>query len=282
MADFSAELNKLKKEVLIDIITKGCVPAGVTVSGDLSDMISRIVRVEEVTKPTKGPEHNLSKDIQVVQLEAEIKVLKVELKCSQTIIAGLSKTICDKEEIINLLKQGAPFQSKRSRAEKEGNVARPSKYSERVGIDQPPAGHRDERQAVVDVSLPRRTQTEQSRGGSPAIVGNGGTGVLPGGGFLGAARKAWLYVGRVDKGASEQHVMRHLTAKFPNMEFTVVALPVRDDAESIAFKVGADLSLFDELTKPDVWPSGVVVRSFRFFPRRVGRFKSPDLHTEEE
>uniref|UniRef100_A0A1Y1NJF7 Uncharacterized protein n=1 Tax=Photinus pyralis TaxID=7054 RepID=A0A1Y1NJF7_PHOPY len=91
---------------------------------------------------------------------------------------------------------------------------------------------------------------------------------LNGPGFCAIQKRAWLYVGRVALGTENSKIKNYLTEKFPNSQFEVEQLPKRDDARSIAFKVGADIELIDELYKGENWPAGVFIKQFRFFRRQ--------------
>ncbi|KAL3269668.1 hypothetical protein HHI36_008729 [Cryptolaemus montrouzieri] len=83
--------------------------------------------------------------------------------------------------------------------------------------------------------------------------------------FAAATRKAWLYVGRVGTDVKEENIVRYLKNKFPNNTFEVEMLPERENSNSVAFKVGADMSLSEELNKTESWPNGVLVERFCFF-----------------
>lgn len=84
--------------------------------------------------------------------------------------------------------------------------------------------------------------------------------------FLCAQRRAWMYVGRVGEKVQESEIEQHLNEKFPDEEFSIEKLSKRDImSNSSSFKIGASLSLVDELYKPQNWPAGVVVKRFRFF-----------------
>lgn len=112
-------------------------------------------------------------------------------------------------------------------------------------------------------------QRKRSRNRS-AIEGNSDIVNLPPDAvFTSAEKKAWLYVGRVSLKATEDNIKNFLVQKFPNREFTVNMLPKREDAGSIAFKVSTDISLINELQKPEIWPQGVLVRRYQFFRQRM-------------
>lgn len=86
--------------------------------------------------------------------------------------------------------------------------------------------------------------------------------------FAGAARRAWLYVGRVNPQVREEAIVGYLQGKFAGNTFSVERLPRRDSANSVAFKVSADLNILDDLKRPEMWPRGVLVKRFRFFRGR--------------
>lgn len=90
--------------------------------------------------------------------------------------------------------------------------------------------------------------------------------------FAAVTRKAWFYVGRIRHGTKPEQLRDYLKAKFPEQDFIVEALPTRENAGSVSFKVGADLSLVDQLNQASMWPKDVAVKKFRFFRRKVTRF----------
>lgn len=89
--------------------------------------------------------------------------------------------------------------------------------------------------------------------------------------FAGAARRAWLYVGRVNAQVKEEDVKKYLEQRFVGKSFKVEMLPRRDSANSISFKVAADMDMLDDLNKPETWPRGVLVKRFRFFREKAIR-----------
>lgn len=85
--------------------------------------------------------------------------------------------------------------------------------------------------------------------------------------FAAVARRAYLYVGNVQLQTSGEMINTYLKKKFAGCDFVVEPLPVKDNAQSKAFKLTFDFSLLDELNKPEVWPSGVIVK--RFFRAKI-------------
>lgn len=86
--------------------------------------------------------------------------------------------------------------------------------------------------------------------------------------FTGAPKRAWVYVGRVSESVQEVQVRDHLEEKFPGKNFAVEKLPSRIGARSVAFRISADMSLLEDLYRPENWPLDVVVKRYRFFRER--------------
>lgn len=89
--------------------------------------------------------------------------------------------------------------------------------------------------------------------------------------FASAEKQAWLSVGNVNLAANESHIQDHLKSKFPGRKFSVEALPVREEAKSRTFKVGADFEILDELYKSENWPKNIKIRRYRFFRGKHGK-----------
>lgn len=204
---------------------------------------------EEVREP------NQDESAKLRQFENRVGMLKTELRCSQYIVATLEKTIQDKEDIICLLKkQSSSVQSFSG----SGSVAGARKVTEKT--DALVGNARQKLLNSAQQMMPQRKQPE-------VVVGSADpTSRLSG--FSGALSRAWLYVGRVTKGTTEHQVGQYLKKILPGREFVVEALPVNDNANSVSFKVGPDISLLDELNKPENWPKDVVVRRYNFFRSR--------------
>lgn len=269
-ADFCSELNKLKKELLIEIIVTKRIPSGVSLSNELRELISE--SKDEVFSDCSGENsrHNLSTDIRIVQLKSQLKILETELKCARAVMNSLERTIGDKEEIVNLLRQqntnliAEASRSDVAKLELKSPSARSHQDSPEDIVTPVPTAAKGK---VTDQNRPRSFKAMQpNRGKYAAIVGNGTESTTPGKpAFSSAVRKAWLYVGRAERDTTCRQVLDHLQKSFPGQQFEIDPLPVRDDAKSIAFKLGADIGLIDQLNKPDVWPNGILVKRYRFF-----------------
>lgn len=80
--------------------------------------------------------------------------------------------------------------------------------------------------------------------------------------FVGIPRKAWLYLGRVDKKTTENDILQYLEGRFVGNKFTCEKLGNNDHSSS--YKISAPINLLDDLKKGDIWPVGVYVRRFKF------------------
>lgn len=264
-SEFYSELNKLKKEMLIDIILKKCIPEGLNLSRELKKFLNKNSESEFFDASCEVQPNLDSTNVEVVRLESEIKILQTEVKCSKVLISTLEKTVVDKEEIILLLKN---------------RKANPSNQSTVAGLPQQFPGKRSiERVSLVGGNISGVSSQGSQITQKPSVTGSREP-IIVGDmeacdksqplGFVGAARKAWLYVGRADRSTTAGQVEQHLKGRFSGQDFVVERLPVRDNANSIAFRVGADISLMDDLNKPSLWPKGIVVKRYRFFRPRSG------------
>lgn len=268
--EFYNELNRLKKELLIEIIINKSVPTSITVSKELRRLIDG--RGDEVLEAAdEETKSNLNTDVRVIQLKSDIKVLESELKCARVVVSTMEKTIGDKEVIIDLLRKQGKGSFMTNSVEAETSVAgctqKTQNNGNRVALGRD-LGYRKPMKDKAQKPPPTKsTGPEQAiKRKTNVVIGSGEksgeAGKLT---FAGAVRRAWLYVGRAEVNTSPQQVLDHLRGCFPDHNFDVEALPMRDDAKSVAFRIAADLTLIDELRRPEVWPAGIVVKRYRFF-----------------
>ncbi|XP_044766024.1 uncharacterized protein LOC123322209 [Coccinella septempunctata] len=95
--------------------------------------------------------------------------------------------------------------------------------------------------------------------------------------FAGAVRRAWLHIGRVQRGVSSSEIEKYLRSKFPSETFEITEIQAREGANSVSFKLGANFSLLEELTKLELWPTGITIRRFKFFRSSERQKKRPDV-----
>lgn len=90
------------------------------------------------------------------------------------------------------------------------------------------------------------------------------TGTLVDSSFASAEIRKWLYVGRCAPETSAEDVVNHVSGTLG--VFDVKCDIIRQDGDTISFRVGVKESQFDRLFRPTAWPSGVTVR--KFFQKR--------------
>lgn len=67
-------------------------------------------------------------------------------------------------------------------------------------------------------------------------------------------KRVWLHIGRVKLNTSKNDIMSYLQNKFPNNEFTVENLLLREDTATRSFKVSGVFEQEDDLEKDKNWP----------------------------
>ena len=88
-------------------------------------------------------------------------------------------------------------------------------------------------------------------------------------GFMGAERKAWLYINRVKPHVTIEMVEAHIKKQpsFENEIISVKELPINNNNNRNnwkSFVVTAPLSRKDELYQPEFWPPNVGIKRFNF------------------
>ncbi|XP_044762409.1 uncharacterized protein LOC123319475 [Coccinella septempunctata] len=233
----------------------GQVPEGVTLSNNLRKHIvsTRDHFVDSLADVSEN-DNKVDKDLN--DHYYQYKLTKVELDASRRLLKELEKTIADKNYIIELLKSKRGYVNNDNVESGTSDVAAFDNVTESEGKSSFTARKENNRNSRHNPTR-RREPTVGTCDSLPSTADSDAS-------FSGAIKRAWLYVGRVDQNATNSNVKNYLTMKFPGRDFYVEKLPKRDDANSVAFKVAADMSLMDELHRPETWPSGVVVKQFRF------------------
>ncbi|KAK9887208.1 hypothetical protein WA026_021051 [Henosepilachna vigintioctopunctata] len=83
--------------------------------------------------------------------------------------------------------------------------------------------------------------------------------------FRAKPSKMWLYVGKAMNTATETIVKDYIMNKCNSTDadkVEVYKLPLL--GKSLAFQIGVDISLFDQVNCADFWPKGIVIRRFHF------------------
>lgn len=255
--DFYAELNKLNKNKLIEIIFNKSVSDSITMSESIRKHIN--VWSEDGLHGSSGDSSqlNLETSIQFVKLKSELEILKTKLDASSEKTSCLMEVIENQKCIIELQKSMMNVNKTNTR-EMKGDVAVTTENSEILS-----GKPRKMRQAEEKSRMPNTGKTQVSKSDlrrESIIMGTESSTT-----FVSSQRKAWIYVGRANVDTKEETVHSYLKSKFPTRQFTVEKLPQRENAHSSSFRVSADINMTDELYKCENWPENIVVKRYRFF-----------------
>ncbi|CAH0561758.1 unnamed protein product [Brassicogethes aeneus] len=146
-SEFSSELTKLKKYILIDIILNKNVSDNVPVSKELKAYINGDEDAEVFTDANDVNNHNLKNSAEFICVQNNAKMLKVELENTKSIIKNLETMVSDKELIINLLRNDlqrkqcdvANTSNKSQNKSNLPNAEKELSYSESTSAVKPPA-----------------------------------------------------------------------------------------------------------------------------------------------
>lgn len=79
----------------------------------------------------------------------------------------------------------------------------------------------------------------------------------------GATNRKWLYIGHISgQNVMPDDVKKHLSFLEGIDEVEVKKLPTK--GQNSAFSIGVPENMFDKVSKPEVWPFGIIVREFNF------------------
>ena len=97
--------------------------------------------------------------------------------------------------------------------------------------------------------------------------------------FMGNEKKVWIYVGRVKKNTTEEHIREYLVKRFPESKFEVSQINDKDSVNS-SFRIGTDLKLMDKMYDAATWPAGIIVKRYTFFRPKGQKFESNDVQVQ--
>lgn len=284
-----SELNKLRKEYLVEIIITKKVPQNANVSEQVRNYIEQSETTANCTIKVN------SSDVSPKQ-QLELEVTKVELRAAKELVTEKEKVILYQKEVIDLIKANNSVRSVKSEVVCTNNnsvsqAALGSDVAKQTNNSRV-AGNANNQQRVVTRNTDATKNTKNDNPSTSTVgvrkpngnkidnsisttdkrtIGTKKDNDNESLDFRAAARRAWLHVARVNKETTADKVKQYLQNKF-KQDFVVENLPVRDDANSISFKVGADIELLDQLLDANTWPENIVVRRFRFFRRPAARF----------
>lgn len=149
-------------------------------------------------------------------------------------------------------------------------VADVSKSNNTASVEKSLEASEDDGYTSVNFGRLRRRpspRTDRSTEGNTRRTVVRGKANIEGTRFTAVQRKIYMYVGNVTIGTKESDIAEHLQEKFPQESFEVEALPKREAARSVAFKVTTSQSILHEMMNPENWPAGVIIKKF-FLPKQ--------------
>lgn len=288
-----AELNKLKKDHLIEIIVAGKVPESVSISEQVKQHINNNAAAKGVVRMHREAIHNLDEDINFVKIESELKVVKAELNCSERVVAEQERVISYQCEIIELLKS-----SKMQPRNHHGEVATLQKTSSDMGggsLHKVGGAGLNARAKRTDKISSTNTCTGRQQPSVVRETSNDEPGES-GAGWQEAARRkqrrnrathgtnmditnaklqavpkmAFLFVSRFAPETKVVDIKAFLRPNFPEVECE--QLESRHPAHYSCFKVGVYMKNMDKALDPAIWPNDIFVNRF-FRPRERNQSK---------
>lgn len=294
--EIESELKRLKKDDLIRIIVNRKVPDDLSLSESLVDMIESGYSCEscsgafancKVTATEIDPA--IRNELQLTVMRCDLRVARSEIAASKRLIQELERTIGNQELIISLLKAEPTDRLEVGSAGPGGKVnssgkKKPAQTGEVASVNMESRNNNEKKllsqtnpQTAVKGSVsadvrregPKAADVKSVKANRPRqrfVWGNADVaGTVLQDTIVAAERLAWLYVGKLKVGTEAAQLRRYLNGRFPGHEFKIEALPQRNDATSVSFKVGATFGLLDDLIKESSWPVGVAVKKFVFF-----------------
>lgn len=296
-----AELNKFKKQELIELILYKRVP---------SQYVDNVVIVEVCKKWNSGcncVENNAFSSLVTESVEScdkpvcirtkyKLEATGMERDMQKRLIYQLEKRAAEQEMIIDILRKGnklinpIKYDNKRENngqlPASDGTSRKPTNTTEvietktyadktagdnTVNQNKPPGrgvNEPDKNLNIVNRNQLRSSKHEkgtESRGGRQ-IVGNNKDSTLSA-----IPRRGYLYVSRLSPETEVNDVLQHLRKSAPHISFNVEC--ISSGTASSSFRVDYPLECIDTVYSPTLWPAGATVR--RFFFDRTKRSKYP-------
>lgn len=264
----SEQLNKLKKHELIFVIINKKLPSSAVMNEEALDMVNTLLGSEN--KIVGDSESGAVECRNCASAKLQVHYSKLELSLKNTLIHQMEERIGEQKDLITILKNSKDL-TKIVNSEKNKNNENKSetvrkeistlmqnktelKTATSIGNDSSGAGGR-KLQSTSQASAGANKQKTVT-----TIKGTGAENQL----LKSTNRRAWIYVGKVDKNCDEDRLLEFLRAKFVGRSFSVEKIS-KEEHGSNAFKVGFNFELLEEITTESFWPNGIIIRRFRFF-----------------
>lgn len=296
MADFKdisneSELNKLKKSDLINIILDLSTKINSRLSASHDYETSSDVHNSESNNLSSCATQLDSNSTPINKPEIDNMVLKVENTYLKNLISRLESENSLQKSFIDVLLASKPHTTNGiSMPVTETNkVINNKTYSSVIRNSSQdcstPSNPLASKQAIrnMQTSTSTATKSKQRHAKTPVVLSQNNLVTLPfntrgqhkfvtgtadnvNKTLQAAKKKAWIFVGRVDKGTSNEDLLQYLHKKCPNTNFDCEKLSTKGPSGS--FKIGFELDLLPQVMEPKFWPTGIIVSRFQFFRQR--------------
>ncbi|CAH0546855.1 unnamed protein product [Brassicogethes aeneus] len=262
--DLFTELNKLKKDCLIDFLINRKVPTNIVVSDSVRRLVECNENSELVDKSRESSNitsKGFNDDVRILKLEYELQLSKTELKCSKKLMVEYERSIKNQQIVIDMFKDTTKNQIVSSVATGP-SFSQKSKKEENIQ-DQKKIVKNNKDENLNQEGMQKKIVSDQdnSKNTTKIVMGSGKTSTQS---FSLALKRAWLYIGKIVLGTKVKQIEEHLKNTFPEENFILEELSCHKESSSMSFKLGADIKLLEQLNNPQLWPEGVIVKRFFF------------------
>ena len=296
------ELARLNKQDLIDIILKKNVPNELKVSDNLRKFINQSENNVFVNSASESSEQSADASKvgleQLINIQCELKCVKIELECFKKLNVELSKSIADKDFIIKLLNyensDSKPRDFKNNVASTSTSEENPrvsgnahlkmkeNKKKPEITTEQVKNGIQLVQENILKkyVKKPSSEDNSECKGNNDTenndwqtVLYKRKTKVITGTNtasnmdtLKGVPKTAVLHVYRLNPETSEETLRNFIIPHFP--EVTCKKLKSRFSEKYASFQVSIFEKNFRKAMDPSLWPQDACIQRFFFKPKK--------------
>lgn len=268
----SEELNKLKKDQLIDIIVYQKLPCNIK-----SELLTKYVMVQR--EKVVNNEKLVCQSQSCVKTKGDVQTLRNEIETMQKLIFQLEKRAKDQEDLIYLLKEtnniflnNTKTNDKPSTSNQSNNIYKrhtiekhdhdktdhqQKSYSEVTKTEQVKTFQKDINTNMTN-HLPARKSPQKRHKYKPIIGNNNDVSAN----IKTIPKKGYLHVCRLHPDTASEELLSYLKITAPTIAFECEEFNKTQNTKS--FKVIFPIEHCKEIYNPKIWPNGAAVRRFTF------------------
>lgn len=290
-SEYVLELNKLKKEFLVEIILNRKVPIGLNLSENLRKHLEDEAEVIDRESITSNLELLPNENVRLMEYKHKIEILEIQLSAQGRLIVELERTINNQQLVIDLVKQNN-IQIKNSSDNKNRSYrdvavsskgaedlrppSKPKKSVEHLTISNE-AGQKmlssnnlvEPKQIIQEERAQNYeegwhvAQNKKKRNRITCI----GTSKEKNSSLNAVPREVSLHVYRLDPKTEGSDLKGYLKNYFPEVECTLMKSKYPEKYAS--FKVTVAEENFKKAMDPAIWPYGTCVQRFLYLRERI-------------